>query len=74
MVYDQIPVIDVFRRIADDIAIGAIDLRHCTNPYFFARQRTDEPRTSLSRRPLRGSHPCDTKVASIVSFETVQHL
>ncbi|MDT5065317.1 MAG: hypothetical protein QOK02_1472 [Mycobacterium sp.] len=39
MVYDQIPVIDVFRRISDDAVIGAMDLRGSPVPYFFVLQR-----------------------------------
>ncbi len=39
MVYDHLPIIDAFRRIADDVVIGAMDYRHCQKPYFFALQR-----------------------------------
>jgi hypothetical protein len=39
MVYDQIPVIDFFRKISDDVVIGAMDLRGTPVPYFFVLQR-----------------------------------
>jgi hypothetical protein len=45
MIYDQLPVIDVFRRIADDIVIGVMDLRGTPQPYFFVLQRHNEPPT-----------------------------
>jgi hypothetical protein len=40
MVYDQIPVIDFFRMISDDVVIGAMDLRGTPLPYFFVLERT----------------------------------
>jgi hypothetical protein len=39
MVYDQIPVIDYFRKISDDVVIGAMDLRGTAAPYFFVLER-----------------------------------
>jgi hypothetical protein len=36
MIYDQLPVIDVFRKISDDVVIGAMDLRGTPVPYFCA--------------------------------------
>lgn len=44
MVYDQLPVIDFFRKISDDVVIGAMDLRGSPVPYFFALQRWDGAR------------------------------
>lgn len=41
MVYDQLPVIDFFRKISDDVVIGAMDLRGSSAPYFFVLQRWD---------------------------------
>jgi hypothetical protein len=38
MVYDHLPIIDVFRRIDDDNLLGVMDLRGST-PYFFALAR-----------------------------------
>jgi hypothetical protein len=40
MAYDQLPIIDVFRKVTDDIVIGAMDYRHSENPYLFALHRT----------------------------------
>jgi GXWXG protein/Domain of unknown function (DUF4334) len=39
MIYDQLPVIDVFRKISDDVAIGVMDLRGTPLPYFFVLER-----------------------------------
>lgn len=41
MVYDQLPVNDVFRRIADDTVLGAMDLRGIRAPYFFVLRRDE---------------------------------
>lgn len=46
MIYDQLPIIDVFRKITDDIVIGAMDLRGTPQPYFFVLQRHTEPPTT----------------------------
>lgn len=43
MVYDQIPVIDYFRKLPTrsgaDVVIGAMDLRGTNHPYFFVLRR-----------------------------------
>ncbi|GAS88017.1 DUF4334 domain-containing protein [Mycolicibacterium brisbanense] len=39
MIYDQLPINDVFRRLSDDAVIGAMDLRGSRRPYFFALYR-----------------------------------
>ena len=39
MVYDQLPIIDHFRKIDDDTLLGAMDLRDSPRPYFFLLQR-----------------------------------
>lgn len=44
MVYDQLPINDVFRRLTDDAVIGAMDLRGSAKPYFFVLQRDDSRR------------------------------
>ncbi|TFV55012.1 DUF4334 domain-containing protein [Mycobacterium sp. PS03-16] len=41
MVYDQLPVNDVFRRLDDDCVLGAMDLRGSAAPYFFVLERDD---------------------------------
>lgn len=41
MVYDQLPVNDVFRRLDDDSVLGAMDLRGSHAPYFFVLRRDD---------------------------------
>ena len=44
MVYDQVPINDVFRRLDDDTVIGAMDLRGSKAPYFFILRRDDSLR------------------------------
>ena len=41
MIYDQLPINDVFRKLSDDAVIGAMDLRGSPKPYFFVLQRDD---------------------------------
>ncbi|GAA1482390.1 DUF4334 domain-containing protein [Gordonia sinesedis] len=41
MIYDQLPINDVFRRIDDDTVLGAMDLRGSKQPYFFVLHRDD---------------------------------
>ncbi|MDJ0453505.1 DUF4334 domain-containing protein [Gordonia amicalis] len=44
MMYDQLPINDVFRRISDDAVIGAMDLKGSPAPYFFVLRRDDSLR------------------------------
>jgi hypothetical protein len=44
MVYDQLPINDVFRRLDEKTVIGAMDLRGLRNPYFFVLRRDDSLR------------------------------
>ncbi len=44
MMYDQLPINDVFRRISDDAVIGAMDLKGSPAPYFFVVRRDDSLR------------------------------
>jgi hypothetical protein len=39
MVYDHLPIIDVFRRAADDTVLGLMDMRQDPRPYLFVLQR-----------------------------------
>jgi hypothetical protein len=39
MVYDALPIIDVFRRIGPDVVIGAMDMRGLPSPFFFLLER-----------------------------------
>lgn len=41
MIYDQLPINDVFRRLSDDSVIGAMDLRGSSRPYFFVLRRDE---------------------------------
>ncbi len=39
MVYDALPVIDVFRRVSADVRLGLMDLRGLPGPFFFVLRR-----------------------------------
>ncbi|MBU9764618.1 DUF4334 domain-containing protein [Mycobacterium sp. TNTM28] len=39
MIYDQLPINDVFRKLSEDAVIGAMDLRGSRRPYFFVLHR-----------------------------------
>lgn len=41
MIYDQVPINDVFRKLSDDAVIGAMDLRGSRRPYFFVLRRDE---------------------------------
>lgn len=44
MIYDQVPVNDVFRSIDERTVLGAMDLRGIRKPYFFVLQRDNSLR------------------------------
>lgn len=39
MVYDDLPIIDHFRRFGPDVLLGAMDMRDSPRPYFFLLER-----------------------------------
>jgi hypothetical protein len=39
MVYDSVPVIDVFRWVSDDVRLGAMDMRGLPQPFLFVLRR-----------------------------------
>lgn len=39
MVYDQLPIIDVFRRVDDRTVVGMMDMKGQRQPYFFVLER-----------------------------------
>jgi hypothetical protein len=39
MVYDGLPIIDVFRRVSDDVRLGAMDMRGLPAPFLFRLDR-----------------------------------
>lgn len=39
MVYDALPIIDVFRRVSADTVLGVMDLRGLATPFFFVLRR-----------------------------------
>ena len=39
MVYDGLPIIDVFRRVSADTVLGLMDLRRLPQPFFFLLRR-----------------------------------
>lgn len=46
MVYDQLPINDVFRKLSDDAVLGAMDLRGESQPYFFVLRRDNSLQVS----------------------------
>jgi hypothetical protein len=43
MIYDGLPIHDIFRRIAPDVLLGAMDLRFGASPFFFTLTKDDRP-------------------------------
>jgi hypothetical protein len=41
MVYDDLPIIDVFRRVGPDTLLGLMDLRGLPQPFFFLLERDE---------------------------------
>ncbi len=41
MVYDDLPIVDVFREAAPDTLLGLMDLRGLPAPFFFLLERDD---------------------------------
>lgn len=39
MIYDQLPIIDVFRKVDDDTVLGMMDMKGQRQPYFFVLER-----------------------------------
>jgi hypothetical protein len=39
MIYDSLPIIDVFRRVDADVLLGAMDMRGLPEPFFFLLHR-----------------------------------
>lgn len=46
MIYDQLPINDVFRKLSEDAVLGAMDLRNSPAPYFFVLQRDNSLRVA----------------------------
>jgi hypothetical protein len=44
MVYDALPIIDVFRRVSDDVRLGAMDMRGLPSPFLFVLRRDESAR------------------------------
>jgi hypothetical protein len=43
MVYDALPVVDLFRRVTPDTLLGLMDLRGLDEPFFFVLERDGQP-------------------------------
>ena len=46
MIYDQLPINDVFHELSDDTVMGAMDLRASSRPYFFVLRRDESLRVA----------------------------
>jgi len=49
MIYDQLSIIDVFRRVDDVTLLGLMDMRGVPLPYFFVLVRSGPPRPAPGR-------------------------
>jgi hypothetical protein len=43
LVYDEVPIQDVFRRLADDAVLGLMDMKGMERPFFFVLRRDGSP-------------------------------
>jgi len=43
LLYDDVPIVDAFRRVADDVVLGAADIRGVAAPLFFVLRRSAQP-------------------------------
>ncbi len=41
MIYDQLPINDVFRKLDDNTVMGIMDLKGMKDPFFFKLKRED---------------------------------
>jgi hypothetical protein len=39
MIYDSLPINDIFRKVDDDSVLGVMDLRFSPQPFFFVLRR-----------------------------------
>jgi hypothetical protein len=46
MIYDALPIIDVFRRVDDDAVLGCMDMRGLPDPFLFLLERDGGPVSS----------------------------
>ena len=46
MIYDSLPIIDIFRKVDDDTVLGAMDLRFTPQPFFFVLRREGQNETA----------------------------
>lgn len=42
MIYDSLPINDIFRKVDDDTVLGVMDLRFISQPFFFSLRREGE--------------------------------
>ena len=49
MIYDQLPINDVFRKLDDNTVIGVLDHKHEKEPFFFKLRRENQPPASGQR-------------------------
>lgn len=55
MVYDQLPILDVFRKVDADTVFAAMDLKGMATPYFFVLRR---PSPGTPAHPVTRPAPC----------------
>ena len=50
MIYDSLPINDVFRKVDEDCVLGAMDMRFTPQPFFFVLRR--EGRRDFAREHI----------------------
>ena len=54
LVYDDVPIIDVFRRVTDDVVVGAADIRGESAPLLFVLRRSPQSPAAEAWTPAGG--------------------
>lgn len=55
MIYDYLPIHDIFRKIDKDMVLGAMDMRDSPQPFFFILQRKQTPSSFYERLRKRSA-------------------
>ena len=50
MIYDSLPINDIFRKVDDDTVLGVMDVRFTPHPFIFILRREVEPGTAEPRK------------------------
>jgi hypothetical protein len=50
MIYDSLPINDIFRKVDDHTVLGVMDVRFTPQPFFFVLRREVGPGTAEPRK------------------------